>query len=205
MIIVPTFCAQSYAYNGRVEKKVGAYLASITGLEASNFGEGARPEFDFMLGDTLGAVQIELKTTSSKYIPVETHKDQARTIEAGLMSSTSPIVVTLSMGTRSGFGAVGKLRAWSRKSLLQQAGKHGLGKFYPAANQSEGSFSYSFVPGMDSFHIWLGDVPVVYQKNGPGAEDFVLGYDLDSIFDDDRTRAAQLLEMVNKFRGINEE
>lgn len=210
MLITPSFCAQSYAYNGRAEQVVANYLAKITGMQVKDFSEGVRPEYDFLIGDDRGFVQVELKTTGSKWIPVETHKDQARTIEAGLLTSTSPIVVTLSLGVLTGYkGDIGKLRVFDRKKLLQQAGQNGTGRFYPSANVSEGSYSYSFAPRHDSHHVWLGNVPVIYERVSQdtdisGNDIYVVSYDMERIFDDDPLRRLELIELINKHRGIDE-
>lgn len=203
MIIIPSYCAVSYAYNDRVERLVGDYLAKITGLKATNFSTGvARPEFDFELGDERGTVQIELKTTSSIYIPVETHKDEKQTIEAGLLTSTAPLVVTLSVGRRNHFGDIGKLRVWKRSNLLRFGPKNGIKRFHAGTTESQGSVTYSLNPSKDHVHTYLGDVPIVYQFNGTGDGSKILGYDLDSIFDDNKINALELLELINKYRGI---
>lgn len=204
MIITPSWCAQSYAYNDRVERTIAEYLAKITGLYVHDFTNGSpRPEYDFKIGDDLGDVTVELKTTGSKYIPVETHKDEKQTIEAGLYSSTAQIVVVLSQGQRTGYeGEVGKLRVWKRTSLLRDGVKFGSGKFFAGATPSQGSYTYSYSPKKDhGVHIWLGDIPVVYQQT-TSFETKTLGYDFGAIFDDNPMGAADLKELINTLRGI---
>lgn len=205
MIIIPALCAQSYAYNSRVEQAVAAYLANITYLTAIDFSVGARPEYDFQLGDSKGYVQIELKTSRSKYVPVETHVDEKQKIEGGLLKSTAQIVVALTMGKRTHYeGEVGKLRVWKRTSLIRDAVKHGIGKYYPASETSPGSYTYSFQPNKENYHIWLGDVPVFYHTVSSWGTTLP-GYDLSAIFDDNKTGAAQLREMIDTMRGVDSE
>lgn len=176
MLIVPQYSAHSYDYNDRVEKAIASLLSEITGLDATDFGSVGvpRPEYDFKLG----GVQVELKTSMSASVPVELYKDDEETIPAGLLASTAPLVVTLSLGKRSNFGEVGKLRVFKRNTLLTAAPKFGKRHFYEGASSSQGSVTYSIpeYATRDIRDVWLGDVPLREIKPGEN------GYDLEMIF-----------------------
>lgn len=213
MRIVPTYCALSYAYNDRVEFEIASYLARITGTTLQNIGGGKRTEFDFELCTTIEnvvyPVQFELKTTGGKPIPVEVYKDQEKTIPSGLNASTAPLVVTLSLGKRTGYvGDVGKLRVFKRTTLLQEAVRERHGFFFQGATPSQSAYRYSATP-QNINHIWLGDVPVEYIRVTnhvlSDKQEYVTGYMFDAIIDDNANGAEQLREWIKHYQGLDED
>jgi hypothetical protein len=176
MWILPELSAESYDHNDLVEREIARILSRMTGFDATNFGEQnkARPEFDF----ELGGIQIELKTTLKQTIPVETHKDEAETIPAGVLVSTAPIIVVLNMGKNKN-NMIGKLRAFKRSTLLRHI-NHGYKHFFQGKTPSQNSLTY-YVPVTNETppHCWLGDFLIVGTQNdytGYLSESFKTGF-----------------------------
>lgn len=206
MIIVPAYCAQSFSSNNKAENAVAEYISRVTNLGVIDFSTKARPEYDFQLFGSHGSVQVELKTTADKYIPVEMYKDRERTIPSGLNASTAPFVVTLSLGKRTGYkGDVGKLRVFKRTTLMTAAVREGRGHFFEGPSKTQCAYVYS-VPPQNISHAWLGDIPVEYIRvTNDEKPEFLVGYNLDAIFDDNGNGAAQFVDWINDKLGVSDE
>lgn len=175
MLIVPAYCAKSYDYNDLVERDIARIICEIAKVTVSDYGIGiARPEFDFKLD----GVPFELKTSMKNSIPVELYKDDEETIPSGLLTSTSPFVITLSIGHRSNVGEVGKLRVFKRKSLIAAALRSNKRVFFPGSTPSQGAVVYTLPMDVtrDLYHVWFGDIPIIEFEPGKHA------YDTDNMF-----------------------
>lgn len=197
MLIIPALSAKSYYHNYKVEQSIGDIISYITGLTITDIGNSYRPEYDMIASGEFksdydvpftGSCQLELKTSAGATIPVETHKDSEQTIPSGLLTSTSPIIIVLTVS-----GDIGKLRAFKRTVLLNSINSKYRHTFDGKA--SECAVQYSIPCSIDNPpHIWLGDFLITSRV----VDDRYIGI-LSESFSPSAVGGLQLTEWIREF------
>lgn len=164
MLIYPKWLAFDYDHNDIVEREIARLLSEVSGLPASEFGNGTpRLEFDFILG----SMPLEVKITNGVALPVEVSKMQNGSVPSGVASSKAPYIVYLSHGhgeRAEGSPPVGKLRLLPRKKLLTMA-RQSQPTFYKGTTASQDALVHYVQGPYFTDDIFVGNMEFKYSES----------------------------------------